>query len=244
MQSIKYSTTSETTMIQAIQRAVGVRDTGVIDTQTIADIAVAVGADCWPLTLKLDGKPTIIGKDLLAFNPQGPLKSWANSMLGGFTYPRASLPCSILVNNGVTVHGVACHAHLGKPESVLFRRKDGTFGIQRALSRDTLPADLRWGIGGMGLLAMYDPEAEGFSGAYADVLRKTEHCVLGVKNGMVYGVYYRAMTAAQINDHCRSVMQFEHAILLDGGGLAAINGAETFAKINTSCRQGYALQFI
>ena len=37
---------------------------------------------------------------------------------------------------------------------------------------------------------------------------------------------------------------FEYAIMLDGGGLAAINGEEKFAKINATAKQGYAIQFI
>ena len=43
---------------------------------------------------------------------------------------------------------------------------------------------------------------------------------------------------------CKKNFHFDKAILLDGGGLAAINGTETFAQINTSVKQGYAIQFI
>lgn len=245
MKDVVYSTSNEKKLIQAIQRAVGAYDNGIIGTQTLSDAAIALKADgCWPLTVQMYGYPVIIAKDLIAFSPKGPLKSYANSMVGSFTYPRAEDPCSILINNGETVWGTACHAHVGKPESVLYRKKDGTFGVKRAVYWGDLPNDIRWGVGGMGLLDMYDPEAEGFEGAYADVLRKTDHCVLAVKNGMVYGVYYKAMTAAQINKHCRERMRFDIAVLLDGGGLAAINGGEGFAKINAGARQGYALQFV
>lgn len=165
-------------------------------------------------------------------------------MLGSFTYPRATTPCSILINKGETICGNSCHAFNGKPESVIYKLKDGTIGIKRCTYSTELPKNVVWAIGGMGLLNMYDPNREGFSGDYADVLRKTNHNVLGVKNGMLYGVYYKNMTAAQINEHCKEKMKFEMAILLDGGGLAAINGEESFAKININSKQGYAIQFI
>ena len=164
---------------------------------------------------------------------------------GSFTYPSGQTPCSILVNNGKTVCGYACHAYTtNQPESVIYRLNNGKFGIKRVKFTTELPKDVKWAVGGMGLLANYDPAGEGFSGVYSDVLRKTNHTVLAVKNDKVYGVYYKNMTAAQINAHCRDKMQFDYAIMLDGGHIAAINGAESFAKINTSQVQGYGIQFI
>ena len=138
----------------------------------------------------------------------------------------------------------ACHAYMGKPESVLYRLESGAFGIKKCKSAAELPTDVRWAVGGMGLLGNYDPAGEGFTGAQAGVLRKTNHTVLAVKNGKTYGVYYKNMTGQQINAHCRDKMQFEMAVMLDGGHIAAINGAEKFAQINTSQKQGFAIQFI
>lgn len=165
-------------------------------------------------------------------------------MCGSFTYPRADKPCSILINNSKVVYGNSCHAHLGKPETVLYRLQNNKFGVKRVLSANELPSTVRWAVGGMGLCNMYNPIAEGFTGQFADVTRKTNHNVLGVKNGIVYGVYYRNMTAGEINEHCKNKMKFEYAILLDGGGLAAMNGTEKFAQINTNSKMGYAVQFI
>ena len=88
-----------------------------------------------------------------------------------------------------------------------------------------LPDGIRWAVGAMGLLDNYDPAAEGFSGAYADVRRKTNHTVLGVKTGMVHLVYCRNMTGQQVNEFCRDKMKLELAVMLDGGHVAAINGA-------------------
>lgn len=245
LKDIKYSTASEKKMIQEIQRKVGAYDNGIIGTQTLSDIAIALGAiECFPVTLQMYGYPVIIGKDLIAWSPKSAISGYKDSMLGSFTYPRATTPCSFLINNGVCICGTSCHAHINKPESVIYKLNDGTLGIKRALTVKDLPKNIKWAVGGMGLCGMYNPAAEGFTGAYSDVLRKTNHNVLGIKNGMVYGVYYKNMTGQQINEHCKDRMQFEKAILLDGGGLAAINGAERFAKINTGCKQGYAIQFI
>lgn len=210
----------------------------------MSDLATNVGADCFPVTRSLYGCTTIIGNNLLAFNPGSGLKNYNNSISGSFTYPSGKTPCSILVNNGQAVHSAACHAHIGKPESVLYRLNNVTFGIKKCKSTAELPGAVRWAAGGMGLLDDYYPVGEGYSGAYSDVLRKTNHTVLVVKNGKVYGVYYKNMTAAQINAHCRDKMQFDYAIMLDGDHIAAVNGDEKFAQINTSQVQGYGLQFI
>lgn len=248
MQNIKPTTTNEKKLNQAVQKELNITPDGEIGLNTWTSLAFSLDSkfvdEALPLTLKLYGHPTIIGNDLLAWSPKAPLKGFANSMLGSFTYPRATTPCSILINNGKVICGSACHAWLGKPESVIYRLKDGTFGIKRVKSSSELPNNVKWAVGGMGLLDMYDPEAEGFTGQYADVLRKTNHNVLGIKNGKVYGVYYENMTGQQINAHCKNWMRFDYALLLDGGGLAAMNGTEPWAKINVGCKQGYALQFI
>lgn len=241
---MKFSTNNENKLITSIQRKVGAYENGVIGTQTLSDIAVRLGADCFPLTLSMYGFPVIVAKDLIAWSPKAPLNGFKNSMLGSFTYPRASVPCSILVNDGRTISGNACHSFAGNPETVVYKMQDGAFGVKKCKYASELPKGVKWAIGGMGLLNMYNPEEEGFIGKFADVHRKTNHNVLGVKNGMVYGVYYKNMNTNQINEHCKNKMKFDMAVLLDGGGLAAMNGTERFAQINTGCKQGYAIQFV
>lgn len=242
MNTLKGATISETGLIRAVQSAVGLTPDGLVGPNTMVNIARAVGADCWPLTIQLFNMPVIVAKDILACNPKTGCKAYTNSLSGSFSYNKA--PCSILVNNGKVVCENACHAFLGKPESVLYRRNDGSFGVGRCLNAYELPSNVRWAVGGMGLLDLYSPTAEGFSGAYADVLRKTDHTVLGVKGTMVYGVYCKNMTAAQVNAFVRDKLKLEMAVMLDGGHVAAINGAESFARINTSQLQYYMIQFI
>ena len=239
MTSVRGSTTSETKMIKAIQRAVGAAEDGMIGGETMAAVAAKLGADCFPLTLRIYGQPTIIARDIVVCNPMAGLKGYSNSLSGSFSYQKK--PCSILVSWGKSVCASACHAWLGKPESVLYRLYSGEFGIQRCMYASQLPDGVKWAVGGMGLLDLYSPKEEGFSGQYADVLRRTNHTALGVKGGMVYLIYCAGMTGREVDEHCRK-LGLELAVMLDGGHVAAINGAESFAKINTGQIQYYMIQ--
>lgn len=131
-----------------------------------------------------------------------------------------------------------------KPETVIYKTKDGKVQWKRVghISKD-LPLDkVVWAVGGMGLLDFYDPAAEGFTGKFSDVLRKTNHTVLGYRSGMFYGVYIKNMSASQINTFCKDKLKLDMAILLDGGHVAAINSTNN--KINTSLKQLYAIRFL
>lgn len=242
MKDFKGETSNEDKLIRAMQKAVGAQANGWVGAQTMSDLAVAVNADCWPCTIRLYDMPVIITKDILVCNPKSGCKNFTNSISGSFSYQQK--PCSILLNRGDVLCGSACHAFLGKPESVLYRLEDGRFGIQRAKSVSELPGSIRWAVGAMGLLDNYDPLAEGFTGVYADVVRKTNHTVLGVKAGMVHLIYCRNMTGAEVNTFCRDKLKLEKAVMLDGGHVAAINGAESFAKINTSQAQYSMIQAV
>ena len=239
MTTVRGSTASETKMIKAVQRAVGAAEDGMIGGETMAAVATKLGADCFPLTLRIYGQPTIIARDIVVCNPRAGLKGYSNSLSGSFSYRKQ--PCSILVSWGKAVCESACHAWLGQPETVLYRLYSGEFGIQRCMSSKELPDGVKWAVGGMGLLDLYDPQEEGFSGQYADVLRRTNHTALGVKGGMVYLIYCAGMTGREVDEHCRK-LGLELAVMLDGGHVAAINGAESFAKINTGQIQYYMIQ--
>ena len=222
-------------MIKAIQRSVGALENGWIGNQTLSDIAAKLGADCWPLNVELYGQPCIIARDIEPVNMSGPLPT--NAISGSFSWQ--GQPCSILVRDGKVVRGMSCH--YPRPESVLYKTTDGAVRIARVSSVSALD-NVVWAVGGMGLLGGYDPELDGFTGVYSDVLRKTNHTVLGYKGGLLYGVYCRSMTAQQVNALCRDKLKLKYAVMLDGGHVAAINGA--CSKINTQTRQFYAVQFL
>lgn len=235
MKDVKGSTSEEIRMIRAIQRSVGALDNGWIGNQTLSDIAAKLGADCWPLNVELYGQPCIIARDIEPVNMSGPLPK--NAISGSFSWQ--GQPCSILVRGGKVVRDWSCH--YPRPESVLYKTTDGAVRIARVSSVSALD-NVVWAVGGMGLLGGYDPELDGFSGIYSDVLRKTNHTVLGYKGGLLYGVYCRSMTAQQVNALCRDKLKLEYAVMLDGGHVAAINGA--CSKINTQTRQFYAVRFL
>ena len=235
MRDIKGSTSEEIRMIRAIQRSVGALENGWIGNQTLSDIAARLGADCFPLNVELYGHPCIIARDIEPVNMSGPLPKGAIS--GSFSWQ--GQPCSILVRGGKVVRGMSCH--YPRPESVLYKTTDGAVRIARVASVSALD-NVVWAVGGMGLLGGYDPELDGFTGVYSDVLRKTNHTVLGYKGGMLYGAYCRSMTAQQVNAFCRDKLKLEYAVMLDGGHVAAINGACN--KINTQTRQFYAVRFL
>ena len=235
MRDIKGSTSEEVRMIRAIQRSVGALDNGWIGNQTMSDIAAKLGADCWPLNVELYGQPALIARDIEPVNMSGPLPK--NAISGSFSWQ--GQPCSILVRGGKAVRDWSCH--YPRPESVLYKTAGGAVRIARVSSAAVL-GDVVWAVGGMGLLGNYNPAAEGFMGAYSDVLRKTNHTVLGYKGGMLCGVYCKSMTAQQVNALCRDKLKLEYAVMLDGGHVAAINGACN--KINTQTRQFYAVRFL
>lgn len=248
MNTVKGSTASETAMIKAIQTAAGADADGEIGTQTMSDIACLLRADCFPLTLKIYGAPVIIARDIVPFAAGGArLADYSNTINGSFY--AGGKPCSILVQDGLVRHAEACHASYGKPESVLYRTAAGEFGITRAVTAKELTGGLSWAVGGMGLLSNYNPTLEGFckltaggkTEDFSDVLRKTNHAVLGVKNGYCYLVYCANMTASEVNAFAKK-LGLKMAIMLDGGHVAGINGAEGFAKINTSTKQYYMIQ--
>lgn len=239
MNYVSGSTPEEKKLVTSIQTAVDAYPDNSIGPVTLIDIAVKVGANCFPLAVNLYEQPSIVCKDIIAFNPKAGLKNYKNSLSGSFSYQ--SKPCSFLVSNGKPVYTSSCHAWLGKPESVLYRLNNGNYGIKRCTSPSDLPTNVKWAIGGVGLLGNYNPTAEGFTGSYSDVLRLTNHTMIGMKKGMVYLCYCKNMTAAQVNAHAKK-LNLEYAIMLDGGHVAAINSVST--QINTSQAQYYAIQAV
>ena len=235
MKDVVGSTSEEVRMIKAIQRSVGALENGWIGNQTLSDIAARLGADCFPLNVELYGQPAILAHDIDPLNLSGRLPE--NSISGSFSWQGA--PCSILVRGGKVVRNWSCH--YPRPESVLYKIPGGAVRIARVSSAAAL-GGVVWAVGGMGLLGNYNPAAEGFAGVFSDVLRKTNHTVLGYKGGMLYGVYCKNMTAQQVNAFVRGKLKLEYAVMLDGGHVAAIHAA--VSRINTNQRQYYAVRFL
>jgi len=198
----------------------------------------------YPQTVLLSGMPAIIANDIVVASPHTGVRYFENSMTGGFN--NGAGPCSICVIDGKVICGTACHSTYGCPETVIYRTCDGVIGIKRVMSVDELPGNLWWAVGGLGLGSAYNPNAEGFKlmsdgKNFSDVIRDTDHCMLGVKNGYFYLVYCASMTGAQVNAFAVT-LGLEMAIMLDGGGWAAINGSESFAQKNLDHIQLFMVQ--
>ena len=247
MKDVYPDTANEKLLVAEIQRKAGALDNGVIGCETLVKLLHALGIPFKPFTLIIYGKPVIVAKDIIPVASNGkPVKDYANCISGSFTWPSGKTPCSILVKDGKAVNDMSCHAHLKKPETVIYKRKsDGKIMCGRYTQiTPGMASELSWAIGGMGLLDNYSPATEGFTGDYADVLRKTNHTALGVKGGLCFLCYMPNMTASEINNHFKTWLKLDMAVMLDGGHLAAINGTESFAKLNTSQQQGYLIQGI
>ena len=241
MKDVTGATSEETRMLKAVQTAVGAYANGIVGNQTMSDIAIKVKANCFPLNVELYGMPTLIAKDIEPLNPKGPTPK--NGLSGSFS--NGYNPCSVLIQNGKAVCWSSCHyTDSKKPESVIYKTKDGKVQIKRVghISEDLPLNNVVWAVGGFGLMDFYDPKAEGFTGKFSDVLRTTNHTVLGHKNGMMFGVYCKNMSASQINTFVKTKLKLEFAIMLDGGHIAAINAAVN--KINVNQKQLYAIKFM
>ena len=238
MKFVSGTTPEEKRLVLALQERVGAVADNSIGPQTLVEIASALGVDVWPLNVTIFGQPLIVAEDILPAAVNAPLKAYTNAISGSFSYQHR--PCSILVAHGKVVCGYSCHAHLRKPETVLYRLDSGAVGSKKCRYATELPT-VKWAVGGVGLLDAWDPVGEGFAGAYADVLRRTAHTWLGVKRSLIYLGYCADMTGAQVNAHVRK-LGMEQAIMLDGGHVAAINGAES--KINTGQRQFFIIQAV
>ena len=226
--------------VRAFQKAAGIGVDGIVGPQTWAAL------ESWSAKPSV---PMIVSKDILPISQPGTglnkiPNSTSGSFYGAFKDVAGKIyyaPVSICVAKGKTYRSVSCHYFEGYPESVIYRTQTGQLGIKRVSSTSELPA-LSWAVGGMGLLDFYDPPAEGFKKIgnldFSDVLRKTNHVMLGVKGEKIYQVFCANMTAQEVNSKARE-MGLEMAIMLDGGHIAGINGD---VKINTEITQYYVIQ--
>lgn len=87
-------------------------------------------------------------------------------------------------------------------------------------AKTEIKGNIKWAISGISLYPTYDPKAEGFVGAYADVLRSTKHTALGYKGDKVYLIASdKTFTLENFrNGLLNSEISFDGLINLDGGG--------------------------
>lgn len=173
--------------------------------------------------------------------------NYRNCISGSFQYQNKA-NC-ILINNGIVHNNLSAHGWLGFPDTVLIGLKSGGVVCKKAISLSNNElSQIDWAISGMGLLNDYAPAVEGYARNringktydYSDVLRKTNHTAIGVKDGEVYGLYLANMTGSQVNEYCKK-LGLEKAIMLDGGHIASVNS--DIYKANSKQKQHNIIQF-
>lgn len=254
MKFVSGVTVNEKKLVMGIQNLVNCKPDNSIGPDTLIGIAQHLpnGESLFPTDLTLYNCPTHIAKDILAFDPDSSLSKWDNSISGSFTYRAGETPCSILVNHGKDLWSSSSKAWAGFNESVICKYRDGSVKLHKVKNTSEIPnrSNLVVAVGGMGLLDAWDPYGEGFRKFtfngnqfdHSDVLRRTNHTVLGYKNGYFYGVLFRNKTAAEINTICKRDFQFKFAILMDGGHIAGFNGTDN--DVNLYQIQGFVIQFV
>lgn len=94
---------------------------------------------------------------------------------------------------------------------------------------------IKWAISGISLYPLYIPRTEGFTGAYADVLRATKHTALGFKGDKVYLIASgKSLTLENFrNGLLNSRLAFDGLISLDGGGSTqmSFNGKKVISSV-------------
>ena len=192
-------------------------------------------------------------ENVIPFSGEGhryDVNDFSYTISGSFTAPSCIKPCSFLINNGDVIWGRACHANTWdgeKPETVLYCLTDGTTGmtLARTMSDMLEPSKYKWAIGGGQIVkdgvASFNLKAEGFVGAFSDVVRTTAHCAVGLdKYGNAMAVYHSNCSLKEFQRRCVSI-GMQDGIFIDGGHVSAINAGEL--RHNIGQRQGYLIQF-
>lgn len=129
--------------------------------------------------------------------------------------------------------------HTPHKQSVLCYYQDGTLGIEIVNSVNELSKPTWWAIGGVGL---YDKDAEGFTGAYADIWRKTNHTSIGYDaEGYIYLVRSYNVERTQTVEHMKKLGCIGY-MGLDSGGSCQIK-TEDWKRptIDSMCRKVHTL---
>jgi hypothetical protein len=112
--------------------------------------------------------------------------------------------------------------HLPSPQGVLCYYQDGTFGVEQLKYATYLSKPVWWAIGGIEYVRdgsiTYDKYAEGFTGAYADVHRTTNHSSIGITNdNNILLVRHWSSDRDECAEHMKA-LGCKYAVGLDGGG--------------------------
>lgn len=218
--------------IKEMQGVYGVLQDGIMGKQTInGDYLSNTQGNLLPYSRDFYGVKVFFGKDVDIIDNDGQgvrVRDYPLSMAACFHYNMETI--SIMMKNGAPIDEQAktsCHYWLDKPESVVYKTYDGKFGMMRVKWYKELPYNVEWAIGGLGLID-YKPVTEGFSGAFADVLRNTKHTVFGItETNHTCLMHFPNHTGGQVKDYIDNKQKLKYAVMLDGGHVPAYNDGDS-----------------
>lgn len=241
MKAVTGSNSEEVRLIKAVQTAVDAVPDGAIGGQTMANIAMALGAIKSPICVTMYNVPTIICTNIVN-RPDAngkPLSSFPMYSISG-SFSANYKPCSIAIAGGSVYCTTACHAFDGPgyPESVLYSH-DGHIFMSQSINTKTVLLGASWAVGGLGIRVggrtLNAEKNEGFTGKFSDVLRKTAHTVIGTwkfgEKTYLALMYFPNHSTAEIKAHCEKINLY-NTIQLDGGHYAAIKTPVKSVNIN------------
>jgi len=209
--------------IKAVQSALGAYPDGKAGPQTWDTLYRKFADVKYPYSENFFSGIVIFTKDIKIEYGQNrkATKDFVNSISGVFQWDSKAI--SVLMQDGKVICNSASHTWLGKPETIIYKTKHGVINAIRAISvPQDLLSDIEWAIGGLGL-HNYDPAAEGFTGAYSDVLRSTGHTGIGITKENEIALLYKNCSGLQFKDWAINKLGLKFAIMLDGGHIASMN---------------------
>jgi len=236
---------------KAIQKELNIKQDGLLGPHTRDCMYRRFAKPNYPYHEKFYGQDVFLAdpNKLEPFDPRlKRARDYKNCLSGSFSWivNNRWQPISVLIQNGRVVCPTACHAtDINMPESVLWfdGEKHGIDRIKHVNELKNLDS-IKWAIGGLGLKknnqrSYYDNKAEGFTGPFSDVLRKTSHMIIGFDASSFIAICVKSMGIAAIRNLVDN-MGMTDAIMLDGGHLTAYNFGNH--KYNTSTKQRYMIQ--
>lgn len=147
-------------------------------------------------------------------------KTGYSGVNGTFFNPETMKATSILIVDNVV------YGHMNNDgiysQNVLCYYENGSFGIERAIKSDDISNNIKWAVGGIGLVKdgkiIYNQWADGFVGAYADVHRRTQQTSIGItSDNKVLLVRHWDSDRQETAEHMKA-LGCKFAVGLDGGG--------------------------
>ncbi len=126
---------------------------------------------------------------------------------------------SILADQGKFFRATGSKAWRGKGEGTIYMTKSGEIKWERFQYMPT--KDVEWAISGV-TVHDYHPVCEGFSGAFADVLRSTTHVLFGITQDDKVVVFLKHCSMEALKYISDNILKLKYSISLDGGHIPAI----------------------